>query len=293
MTKNSISKLCTVAAALLVPTLTYAGTTSVKPSKQPVEQIKESAISADLGVNVVSEYILRGVVQENQGVIAQPFADFYFRLYQGDGFVNKVSLNLGLWSSIHDHNARTGTTQNWFEFDYTVGLAVTFLKDFTATLSYLEYLSPNDSFTTSRNLNLNLAYDDTDLLGAFALHPHVAVLAEVGGPGYSGIASAGRKNGWYYEAGIAPSYSPCEGLTLSLPLNVGLGDDRYYAGDTYGYFSAGLTATMPLSFIPQAYGVWTANAGYTYYNLGDEAAKTDTRNDESHHVFQAGVTVAF
>ena len=55
----------------------------------------------------------------------EAFADFYFRLYQGDGAINKVSLNLGLWSSIHDKNAGAGTTQNWYEFDYTIGLAVT------------------------------------------------------------------------------------------------------------------------------------------------------------------------
>src|SRR4051812_1342762 len=184
MIKHSIAKFCTLAASVIViPTVSWAGTeTAGKEMKQVAPICKESCISGDIGVNFVSEYISRGLVLENQGVIAQPFTDLYFKLYSGEGFINKVSLNLGLWSSIHSHKQGPGgTTDNWYEFDYTAGIAVTFAKNFTATLSYFEFDSPADVFNPARSLNLNLSYDDTGLLGAFALHPHVTVLRELEG----------------------------------------------------------------------------------------------------------------
>ena len=98
--KNTI---CALAALILAPVpVLMAGTG--KTVKNPIETVKESCITGDLGVSVVSQYVSRGVVLENQGVITQPFVDLYFKLYEGDGFLNKVSLNLGLWSSIHSRH---------------------------------------------------------------------------------------------------------------------------------------------------------------------------------------------
>ena len=63
----------------------------IEGSKAVVEKCKESCITGDLGVNVVSQYVSRGVIFENQGGIIQPYADLYFKLYEGEGFLNKVS----------------------------------------------------------------------------------------------------------------------------------------------------------------------------------------------------------
>ena len=198
MTKHSIAALCALTLAgfgfaptshaedSLVPTNLTTPTADdgkdVKESKDLKQQCKESCISGDLGVTMPTEYITRGIVAENQGVIAQPYLDLYFKLYEGTGFINKVSFNFGLWSSIHSHvqpDGSTDTTRNWYEFDWTPGIAVTFAKNFTATLSYFEFDSPASAFDTARSINLNLAYDDTDLLGKFALHPHVTYLREL------------------------------------------------------------------------------------------------------------------
>src|SRR6187402_1758831 len=106
MTKHSIAKFFVLTASIIaVPALSMAGTEmkESKEVKQVVETPKESWITGDIGVAVVSEYISRGLVLENQGIIAQPYLDLYFKLYEGEGFINKVSFNLGLWSSIHSH----------------------------------------------------------------------------------------------------------------------------------------------------------------------------------------------
>jgi len=46
---------------------------------------------------------------------------------------------------------------------------------------------------------------------------------------------------------------------------LGFGDAHFYPGDAYGYFSATGNVAVPLAFLPKSFGVWTANAGFTYY----------------------------
>lgn len=308
MTKQTIAKFGALTAAVLViPSVSFAGT-EAKEMKQVVEKCKESCITGDLGINVVSQYVSRGVIYENQGAILQPYADLYFRLYEGEGFLNKVSLNLGIWNSFHSRHTDAGlasgsgssTTRGWYEFDFTAGVSFTFAKNFTFTPSYYTFLSPNDGFDTFQGLNAKLAYDDTDLLGAFALHPYVQVLWEL-----ENKAGTGPDEGVYYEIGVTPSV-PVGPVTLSFPLVLGLGSSDFYTdangtNETYGFFSAGVTAAYQLKFVPECYGVWTATAGYTYYNLGNG---TDTYNtaarggnvrdkDQNEHVFSGGLSVAF
>ena len=307
MTKHSIAVLCALTLAgfgyaptshaedSLVPTTLTTPTADdgkdVKESKDLKQQCKESCISGDLGVTFVSNYLSRGIVQVNQGVIAQPYLDLYFKLYEGTGFINKVVFNLGFWSNIDSHvepPGNTATVRNWEEFDWMPGVAVTFAKNFTATLSYFELDSPASFFDTSRNINLNIAYDDTDLLGKFALHPHFDVMAELNAPGFAGLEG----HGWYFELGVAPGYTVGP-VTFTVPLTVGLGDHKFYGGPAFGYFSAGLQASIPLSFIPECYGKWTFSGGYTYYLLSDTVADASATGHESQHVLQGAIGLTF
>jgi hypothetical protein len=313
MTKHSIAKFGALSTAILaLPAISLAGTAS-KDYKPVVEKCKESCITGDLGINIVSQYVSRGVIFENQAAILQPYADLYFRLYQGEGFINKVSLNLGIWNSFHSRHTDAGiasgstdsTTPAWYEFDFTAGVAVTFAKNFTFTPSYYTFLSPNDGFSTFQGLNLALAYDDTDMLGAFALHPHVTVMFEL-----ENKAGTGKDEGVYYEVGIAPSV-PVGPVTLTFPITAGFGSNDFYGSlndstgnidnEGFGYFSAGVTASYAMKFVPECFGTWTATAGYTYYYLGDGTSDFNTAErggavrDEktSEHVFSGGLSVAF
>ena len=276
-------------AGIILPASLYAGA----DSKTVVEAAKQSVITGDLGVNFVSEYISRGAMQENQGAIAQPYADLYISLYEGTGFVNKVSLNLGVWSSFQGHHpsAHAGSNvSSWYEFDYTPGISVTFAKNFTLTASYFEFDSPSGAFDESRNINLNLAYNDADLLGAFALHPHVAYLRELQGIAASGLVGG---HGNYYEVGVAPALPAYGPVTITFPLTVGLGSNDFYAENkTFGYFSGGANAAVAIACIPAKYGVWAVNFGATYYYLADQNA-TAGAVDNNRIVYQAGVGATF
>jgi hypothetical protein len=314
MIKHKIAKVGVLTAAILsVPAISFAGTPS-KEMKTVVEKCKESCITGDLGINVVSQYVSRGVIFENQGWITQPFADLYFKLHEGEGFLNKVSLNLGIWNSFHSRKTDAGiasgagssSTRSWYEFDFTAGVSFTFAKNFVFTPSYYAFLSPNDGFSTFQGLNLALSYDTTDLIG-FNLAPKVQVLFEL-----ENKAGTGADEGVYYEIGIAPSFPIGEtGLTVSVPIAAGFGSNDFYGSfnsstgtvddEAFGYFTAGVSASYALAFVPECYGNWTASAGYSYYYLGDGTSDFNTAErggavrdySEHEHVFSAGIILAF
>ena len=73
------------------------------------------------------------------------------------------------------------------------------------TISDYIYTSPGDYFDTSHNLNLALTYDDSDLLGGFALNPHFYFLQEL--DSHSGLGTKGDTLSQYYEIGIAPGHT--------------------------------------------------------------------------------------
>jgi len=297
MTKNTIATLSAFAAAAFIGSSAYAGTpVKAKDNKAPKEVAKESCITGDLGVDFTSNYISRGVPQENQGVIAQPYVDLYFKIYEGSGALTKATVNLSTWSSVHDHNHFAATTSAWYEFDYAAGITLQFGK-LSITPSFLAILSPNDAFADNYNANINIAYDDSDLLGKFALHPHATVMFEI-----DGKAGTGDEEGVYYEFGIAPGFQAGP-VAISIPINLGLGSSGFYGDprgknrgdDTFGYFSAGVAAEYPLHFLPECLGQWALKANATYYRLGDNTSEVRSvvDGDQNQWSFGGGVVVRF
>ena len=303
MKTSLIKKLCILTAGILaLPTIVRAGTASAG-KEVPVEKCKESCISGSLGIDVVSLYIAHGVVFENQGAILQPYGTLSFKLQEGEGALNGVSLDLGWWNTFHSRHtdASAGsTTPAWFETDFSIGMTFTLLKNFTLSPTYTWYLSPNDAFVTDQTLSFKLSYDDTDLLGALALHPWVNVWWEV-----ENKIGTGVDEGFLYEFGIAPSRAFGD-LVVTLPISVGLGSNDFFGNaaggnETYGYFTAGVNLSYALKCIPECYGEWSLHAGYSYFNLGNGAKDFGTAavggdirdSRSSEHVFSGGLTVEF
>jgi hypothetical protein len=278
-----------IAAMLAIPAVGFAGTGApAKESKCVVEKVKESCISGDIGIDVYSQYVFHGLVLENQGAILQPYANFYFKVYEGDGFLNQVDVVLGIWNSFHSNHPSISTTRSWYEFDFLAGLNFNFGKNFSFAPTYVAYTSPGDYFNTAHVLQLRLAYDDTDLLGAFALHPYVMAEIEL-----EGKAGNGPDEGEYYEIGIAPG-TALGPVSVTFPIKAGFGANDYYTDDGYGFFSAGVALGYQLP-MPECLGTWTASAGATFYHFGDPGDDaTAIKNDEDHAwVFNGGLKVAF
>ena len=300
MTKYSLAASCALTlAALSFAPASFAGDgKEVKETKDIKEVVKESCITGDLGVQVVSSYVSRGSFLEDQGLIAQPYLDLYFKLYSGDGFVNQVQLALGLWSSLHSEKTQQGaasgtthsTTPAWYEFDYTVGLNITFAKNFTLGLTYLEFNYPNDNFDTQRLGQVKLSYNDADLLGKFAINPYVKYEYYFENP----------DGGEYFEAGITPGFDAGP-VRVNFPVVAGFGAGHFYGHEGFAFVSGGVALSYNLAFIPECYGKWAINAGYTFYYL-DKGNSLDTFNtgpggvrnaDDTENVFSGGIGLTF
>jgi hypothetical protein len=264
--------------------------------KASIEEEKPEALwSGDFGVNFVSAYFAFGILQENKGAIAQPFFDVARTLFKGDGLVNNVTLGLQLWSSMHSAETeanKSSTVPWWYEFSYNVPVGLTIAKKWTLTISYLDFEFPGGAFTAERGVQTNIAYDDSELLGSLALHPHALILYD-----FEGVVGIDRTRAWYGEIGVTPTASIAAKtgypVSLSFPILLGFGDNHFYPGDAYGYFSASANGSVPLAFLPKPIGPWKANAGITYYNLGEATAKVNTNRDHNAYVLQIGIGRTF
>ncbi len=261
-------------------------------------------VSLSMGMDWTTDYFFRGILQEDQDYILQPYAEVTFKLMEGEGAFTNLGLTVGLWNSLHGGPTGTGggsSTQDprmWYEADFYAKLSATLFEDLTVAMIYTAYTSPNGRFTSVDELAFSFSYNDSKLLGPFALNPSVLLAFEL-----DGQADGGSDEGTYLQIGLAPSYTFNDKgtypMTLSLPITLGLSLSDYYErvgvggdDDTFGYLSIGLAAGVPLKFIPASYGTWTAKASLTFITLGDNL-KAVNNGDSSKFIGTLGVAMTY
>jgi hypothetical protein len=279
------------------------------PEPVPVEATKEAPkgpntgrVSLSAGVDFPSDYYFRGIFQEDNDYIIQPYGDITFKLYEGSGAFTNLALTLGTWNSLHGGptGIRGGSTSQdpkiWYESDFYTKVGATFFEDLTAQIIYTAYMSPNDRFRTVQELALALAWNDSKLLGAFALNPSALIAFEV-----QGQADGGRAKGVYLQFGTTPGYTfNAKGtypIALTFPMVVGLSLDEYYEfgtgkDETFGYFQMGPAVSVPLAFIPAAFGAWQFKASVYWLTLGDNL-KTVNRGDRNEIIGTFGISLTY
>lgn len=282
-----------VALALL---LAVAG-----PGEAGAQAPNTGRIGLAAGVDVPTAYFFRGILQEDQDYILQPYGELTSRLVEQAGPVSNLGLTLGVWNSLH--GGPTGVEgpdsvdpRLWYEADFYARLGATFFEDLTGTITYTAYMSPNDSFGTVEEVALGLGYNDARLLGRFALNPSAVLAFEL-----DGEADGGRHQGVYLQLGIAPAVTVLEQsrwpVTLSLPLTVGLSLADYYEfgtgdDDTFGYVSGGVTAAVPLAFVPPGFGAWQLRGSLSVLTLGDNL-KAVNNGDRTEVVGSLGLGLSY
>jgi hypothetical protein len=227
----------------------------------------------------------RGLLITNTGLAPQQLAGLSFDLYKNaNSTLNKVSVYGGfsneLWTE--QHNPNVGS---WNEFDWFVGAKVAFLRDWSASIEYDEFLSPPGGFLTERHLNVTVGYDDTSWGLPIAFKPYVRFWDELSGsPDVVTGVSGGSSDAYYFEFGMVPTLDLKKygvNVVLTAPTWVSVGPSSYWnrgitgcgsattacALSNAGVFSTGLTATAPLTFMPASYGKWYVKGGFQYYNL--------------------------
>src|SRR5688572_4132182 len=110
--------------ALFLPTVLVAQDPEPRPVKR-AEPPPNRYVKGSFGIDFTNQYFFRGILQENQGIIAQPWFALGYDLYEDDdgGVVRDVDLTFGLWNSLHD--GPTGSTGGiWYESDFYTDVAV-------------------------------------------------------------------------------------------------------------------------------------------------------------------------
>jgi hypothetical protein len=244
---------------------------------------EESRFSGIIQADFTNAYFFRGILNERNSFIAQPWGELYFSLYDSeDCFIRNVTIGGGVWASFHA--AETGAEDNprsLYEVDWYPLISVEFPRGFSLTTIYYFYTSPNDAFKLVEELNFKLAWDDSETLGRFALQPWVNLALE------TKRTSFGPDRGEGWQMGIEPTLFeiPIENypVTITAPVELGLALNDYYEDDdrrekTFGYISYGVKASVPLAFMPEAAGSWTFALSFKGYSLSDRLADTNGRH---------------
>lgn len=247
-------------------------------------------------VEVPTRYYYRGYVQERNGAIIQPAVKVGLDVFRSEeGPIQRISPLVGIRSSFHSR--KTGASgsgpSNWYEADLVGGVQVQMFERLEAELAYVAITSPNGAFNTIEEINLDLRYFDEGLWpneglwpAGFAINPYANFKFEING------SALGGPQGTLLQLGVEPGFWLFEReplpLRLSFPVETGISLDNYYflpqpfagADSTFGYVKAGVSATMPLFFVPPDYGQWLMTVGADYINLGDNLETFAGRRDD-------------
>lgn len=248
------------------------------------------------GFDFVNAYVFRGLRQDDTRVIMWPFADARVDLYSGAGGVTDVAFHVGSWNSLHTGAAGlAGTAQKlWYESRFYATLALGIGPDLTLGTTYTSYTSPNNSFSTVKELAFKVAAGDSTVPADVALNPYALVAFELGtSPGF-GQADGGAAAGTYLELGVAPGWAGSD-FSIAFPIKVGLSLDDYYelAGvdHPFGFLSLAATATVPLGRTT-SYGTWNVHGGMEFQSLGD-TPEAFNRGDQSKVIGSIGVGFSY
>jgi len=242
-------------------------------------QTNDGRLSLNVGVDFVTDYYFRGIIQETDDSIIQPYTEIGLKFYKGaaGSGLNSISGTLGIWNSFHggDSGADGSETTDpkfWYESDLYAGIAVGFAERFELGLTYTLYTSPNGSFNDVGEWSISLSFDDSELLGPLSLSPSVTLAFEVDGTAF------GPDEGTYLQLGIEPGATlmenPQVSVGVSLPLTLGLSLDDYYEDadgddDGFGYFDAGVAVNLGLGGIPKSFGELSVTVAGHFLFLGD------------------------
>ena len=284
-----------------VRTVLVVGATMLALDAAAAQESEGSQVESSIGIDVTNQYFFRGILQEKEGVIAQPWVDFVFPLWEGKD--TALSFNIGIWNSLHDGptgSGGAGMTMH-YELDAYAGIGVDFAKNVSGSVSYVVLSSPNSAFATVQELDVSISFDDSGLFGGgpsrfLGFQPSVLVVFEL-----DGQSDGGGNEGIYLELGIEPSLVLIEDesqpISASFPVAAGLSLSNYFEGamgsdEFFGFAQGGVSLSTPLSFVPARMGSWSLSSGVSILFLGDNL-ETINGGDNSEVIVSFGLEIGF
>jgi hypothetical protein len=293
MSHRIVRSLSIVAVSLLA--LGLSGPASAE-EEEPTGPF--SRFSGSMGVDFTNAYIFRGIMQEDDGFIAQPWAELDFNVYSSEtGFVRDLTIGAGVWNSFHSEETLASSSPTWlYETDWYPVVYLGLPEGFTLTTFYYFYTSPNDAFSTVQELNFKLAWDDSEALGRFALAPWVNLAIE------THRTSFGPNEGVGVQMGVEPTLWSLEHdrypVKFSFPVELGLAIDDYYENErgsenAFGYVNFGLKVSVPLAFVPKELGEWSFSVAGKGFYFSDDLAEVNDGGENWQPVVVGSFGVSF
>lgn len=264
------------------------------------------AFSITVDNSFTTAYMFRGIMNQRDGLIWQPSIELAMNLFEAEeGIVRSVDAGMGIWISYQTNNIGPWApgTDNLYETDYYPSLWVTWAGGVTTGLTYYAYTSPDHSFREVDEVNIDISYDDSELLGAWSMQPSATIAIE------THSTSFGTGKGSSLELGVEPGaevklpFADSEKypVGISVPVKLGLSIDHYYDDGTrnevFGYALVGLHASLPIACVPARYGKWSVTNGFDVYFLNDalEAYQSTTfgSGDPVYPVWTSSITMEY
>src|SRR5262245_6791522 len=229
------------------------------------------SIQFSLGMDFTTAYFFRGILQERDGFIWQPYGEVNVPFYVDEGAaLSKATFFIGNWNSVQSKKTlQSGSgPSNWYESDIYTGFKFSVLDTVEFKPFYIAYTYPGGAFNTVQEMDLGAALNDAQWRDKFALNPSALVAWEIDN------TALGTKEGSYAEVNIRPQATVWDDETypvsLALPMTVGMSISDYYESPSgrnqgFGYYKGGLIASVPLGFVPEEYGAWSISAGPSVY----------------------------
>jgi hypothetical protein len=266
-------------ASFAVCVLAWAG--PVAAQSPPAADPNPGSMTLTGSFDVVSTYMFRGIRQHSTGIALWPVADLGLAVYSGDGVLKTAGVNFGTWNSLHtgDTGLDSASGKFWYESDFYASLGLGFGGGTSLTTTYTAYTSPNNTFTTVKEIAVKVAVDDTAYLGRAAVRPYALVAFEFDTELFTRQADSGASAGRYLELGVAPGYVGAK-ASIAVPIKVGLSLADYYelntgtplapvfVESTFGYFSIAGLVTVPIGGTTR-FGSWNVHGGVEFQQLGD------------------------
>lgn len=252
------------------------------------------------GFDAVSTYMFRGIQQNSTGIALWPYSDLGMALHSGMGGVKSVGLNFGTWNSLHTGDTGTDSAaagvgcacgKAWYESDFYATLGLGFGGGVGIGTTFTAYTSPNNGFSTVKEIAFKISEDDSAALGKAALKPYAVFGFEFDTAPGLGQADGGAKAGKYLELGVAPGYSGSK-ASLSVPVKVGMSMGDYYehpvtgVDNKFGFFSLAGIVTVPLGGTT-SFGSFNIHGGAEFQKLG-ETTKFFAGGDDKRGIYSIG-----
>jgi hypothetical protein len=273
-------------ALIVVTWSVLAGFSPIPALAQQAPAVNNERVTVASSLDFRNVYMFRGVRQDDTGLITWPTAEVGVRLHSADHGVTSARVRVGTFNSVHSGWAGSDgpSGKRWYESDVYGGIALEFANAVTLGTTYTGYRSPNDMFTTVKELSVNAALERAQVAGML-LRPYALAAFELDTKPGIGQLDGGFKPGRYLELGATPGAS-FRRVGIAAPVKVGLSLGNYYelAGKDhpFGFVSISGIATLPVT------RWWNVHGGVEFQHLGT-TTKTFNGGDASKTIASIGV----